>query len=60
MMGIPLATWSSAGSAAGRDLEEALTRLRDLVEMELSHRPGPWPLRAVVVHLDVPGPEERA
>jgi hypothetical protein len=43
--------------AAGRDLEEALARLRDLVEMELSHRAGPWPLRAIVVPLDVPAPE---
>jgi hypothetical protein len=46
--------------AAGRDLEEALARLRDLVEMELSHRAGPWPLRAIVVPLDVPAPAERA
>jgi hypothetical protein len=44
--------------AAGRDLEEALARLRDLVEMELSHRTGPWPLRAIVVPLDVPAPAE--
>jgi hypothetical protein len=40
--------------APGRDLEEALSRLRDLVEMELSHRAGPRPLRAIVVPLDVP------
>jgi hypothetical protein len=45
--------------AASRNLEEALARLRDLVEMELSHRAGPWPLRAIVVLLDVPGPQER-
>jgi hypothetical protein len=45
--------------AAGRDLEEALARLRDLVEVELSHRAGPWPLRAIVVPLDVAGPQER-
>src|SRR5436190_7575301 len=45
--------------AAGRDLEEALARLRDLVEMELSHRAGPWPLRAIVVPLDVPAPTEQ-
>ena len=44
--------------AVGRDLEEALARLRDLVEMELSHRTGPWPLRAIVVPLDVPAPTE--
>jgi hypothetical protein len=42
--------------ATGRDLEEALARLRDLVEMELSHRAGPRPLRAIVVPLDVPAP----
>jgi hypothetical protein len=41
----------------GRDADEALARLRDLVEMELSHRPDrPLPLHAVVVPLDVPGP----
>ena len=45
--------------AAGRDLEEALARLRDLVEMELSHCAGPWPLCAMVVPLDVPAPAER-
>jgi len=45
--------------AAGRDVEEALARLRDLVEMEPSHRAGPWPLRAIVVPLDVPAPAER-
>jgi hypothetical protein len=42
--------------ATGRDLDEALARLRDLVEMEQSHRSGPWPLRAIVVPLDVLGP----
>jgi hypothetical protein len=42
--------------AAGRNVEEALARLRDLVELELSHRAGPWPLRAIVVPLDVAGP----
>jgi hypothetical protein len=42
--------------ASGRDLEEALARLRDLVEMELSHRAGPWPRHAIVVPLDVPAP----
>ena len=26
-------------------------RPRDLVEMELSHRAGPWPIRAIVVPL---------
>jgi hypothetical protein len=46
--------------AAGRDLEEAIAHLRDLVEMELSHRAGPWPLFAMVVPLDVPAPQERA
>jgi hypothetical protein len=41
--------------AAGRDLEEALARLRDLVEMELSHRSDRrWPLYALVVPLEVP------
>lgn len=41
----------------GRDADEALARLRDLVEMELSHRADrPLPLYAVVVPLDVPGP----
>ena len=45
--------------AAGRDFDEALARLRDLVEMELSHRAGPWPLHAIVVPLDVPAPAER-
>jgi hypothetical protein len=45
--------------AAGRDHEEALACLRDLVEMELSHRAGPWPLRAIVVPLDVPAPAVR-
>ena len=40
--------------AAGRDLEEALARLRDLVEMELAHRAGLWPLHAIVAPLDVP------
>ena len=44
--------------AAGHTVEEALARLRDLVEMELSHRAGPWPLRAIVVPLDVPAPAE--
>ena len=45
--------------AAGRNLEEALARLRDLVEVELSHRAGPWPLRAIVVPLDVPALQAR-
>ncbi len=46
--------------AAGRYLEEALARLRDLVAIELSHRPDyPWPLHAVVVPLDVPAPPQR-
>ncbi len=45
--------------AAGRDLDEALARLRDLVEMELSHRAGPWPSFALVVPLDVPAPPQR-
>jgi hypothetical protein len=40
--------------AAGRDLDEALARLRDLVELELSHPRRPWPLRAIVVPLDLP------
>ena len=40
--------------AAGRDLDEALARLRDLAELELSHCPGgPRPLRAIVVPLDL-------
>ncbi len=44
----------------GRDLDEALARLRDLVQMELSHRPdGPRPLFATVVPLDVPLPTEQ-
>jgi len=43
--------------AHGRNAEEALARLRDLVEMELSHRSDyPWPLFATVVPLDVPVP----
>jgi hypothetical protein len=43
--------------AYGRDADEALARLRDLVAMELSHRPDhPWPLFATVVPLDVPVP----
>jgi hypothetical protein len=46
--------------AAGRDLEEALARLRGLVETELSHRAGPWPSVAIVVPLDVPAPVERS
>jgi hypothetical protein len=45
--------------AVGRDPEETLARLRDLVEMDLSHRAGPRPLRAVVVALDVPAPVKR-
>jgi hypothetical protein len=48
--------------ARGRDVGEALARLRDLVAMELSHRPGhPWPLYAMVVplDLDVPTPPPR-
>jgi hypothetical protein len=45
--------------AAGHNVEEALARLRDLVEMELSHRAGPWPLRAIVVPLDVPALQAR-
>jgi hypothetical protein len=57
--GSPPAAWSSAGSAAGCDLEEALARLRDLVEVELSHRSGSWPLRAIVVLLEVPAPAEQ-
>jgi hypothetical protein len=41
----------------GRTADEALARLRDLVEMELSHRADPpWPLYATVVPLDVPVP----
>lgn len=43
--------------AHGRDADEALARLCDLVAMELSHRPDyPWPLYAVVVPFDVPVP----
>ena len=43
--------------AHGRNADEALARLRDLVAMELSHRAGhPWPLYAMVVPLDVPMP----
>jgi len=39
----------------GRDVDEALARLRDLVAMELSHRSDrPWPLFAMVVPLEVP------
>jgi hypothetical protein len=46
--------------AHGRDADEALARLRDLVAMELSHRPDhPWPLYAMVVPLDVPTPPPR-
>jgi predicted RNase H-like HicB family nuclease len=41
----------------GHTLEEALARLRDLVQLELSHRPHhPWPLFATVVPFDVPLP----
>jgi hypothetical protein len=40
--------------AHGRTIDQALGRLRDLVLMELSHRPDhPWPLFALVVPLDV-------
>jgi hypothetical protein len=45
--------------AAGRNLEEALASLRDLVEVELSHRASPCPLYAIVVPLDVPAPQAR-
>jgi hypothetical protein len=46
--------------AHGRTIDEALTRLRDLVAMELSHRPDrPWPLYAAVVPLDVPAPTQQ-
>jgi hypothetical protein len=46
--------------AHGRDADEALARLGDLVAMELSHRADrPWPLYAVVVPLDVPAPPPR-
>jgi predicted RNase H-like HicB family nuclease len=45
--------------AHGLTVAAALARLRDLVEMELSHRPDhPWPLFAMVVPLDVPMPTE--
>ncbi len=44
--------------AAGRTLEEALARLRDLVELELSHRADQWPLLAIVVPLEVSAPAE--
>jgi hypothetical protein len=41
--------------AHGHNVDEALARLRDLVAMELSHRPDrPWPPHAMVVPLDVP------
>jgi predicted RNase H-like HicB family nuclease len=37
-----------------RTVEEALARLRELVELELSHRlDRPWPLFAIVVPFDV-------
>jgi hypothetical protein len=43
----------------GADIGEAIARLRDLVKLELSHRPGPWPLYAIVVSLDVPLPADQ-
>jgi hypothetical protein len=43
--------------AHGRDIGEALARLRDLVAMELSHRSDQSrPLYAMVIPLDVPMP----
>jgi hypothetical protein len=46
--------------AHGPTVEEAVARLRDLVQLELSHRPGQrWPLFAMVVPLDVPLATER-
>ena len=46
--------------AHGRSIDEALERLRNLVEMELSHRPDrSWPTYAMVVPLDVPAPSRQ-
>jgi hypothetical protein len=45
--------------ATGRDFEEAIARLRDLVEMELSHHAGPWPLHAIVVPSTYQRPSKR-
>ena len=45
--------------AHGGDIDEALARLRALVELELSHRSGPRPLFAIVVPLDIPVPDAR-